>query len=125
MDQQNVIVVLIGAITFILVFFYWKYAWERRKMPPGPFPLPIVGNFLKIQRDGLIPSLTKMARTYGPIYTVYFGTKPIVVLTGYQIIKEALVDMGDAFLNRGAIPLVESILNHAGSTSTLLSSTAV
>ncbi|XP_069602817.1 cytochrome P450 2C23-like isoform X3 [Ranitomeya imitator] len=114
MDQQNVIAVLIGAITFILIFFYWKYAWERRKMPPGPFPLPIVGNFLKIQRDGLIPSLTKMARTYGPIYTVYFGTRPIVVLTGYQIIKEALVDMGDAFLNRGAIPFVESIMNHAG-----------
>ncbi|XP_077148597.1 cytochrome P450 2C23-like [Ranitomeya variabilis] len=113
-DQQNVTVVLIGIITFILVFFYWKYAWERRKMPPGPFPLPIVGNFLKIQRDGLIPSLTKMARTYGPIYTVYFGTRPIVVLTGYQIIKEALVDMGDAFLNRGALPLVECILNHGG-----------
>ncbi|XP_069602812.1 cytochrome P450 2C23-like isoform X3 [Ranitomeya imitator] len=114
MDQQNVVAVLIGAITFILILFYWKYAWERRKMPPGPFPLPIVGNFLKIQRDGLYPSLTKMARTYGPIYTVYYGTRPIVVLTGYQIIKEALVDMGDAFLNRGALPFVGSILNHAG-----------
>ncbi|XP_073497634.1 cytochrome P450 2C23-like isoform X2 [Phyllobates terribilis] len=115
-NLQNVTVVLVGVITFILVFFYWKYAWERKKMPPGPFPLPIVGNFLKIQKDGLVPSLTKMARTYGPIYTVYFGSRPIVVLTGYQMIKEALVEMGDGFLNRGSLPFVECIFNHAGLT---------
>ncbi|XP_073497631.1 cytochrome P450 2C23-like isoform X2 [Phyllobates terribilis] len=113
---QNVTVVLVGVITFILVFFYWKYAWERKKMPPGPFPLPIVGNFLNIQKDGLVPSLTKMARTYGPIYTVYFGTRPFVVLTGYQIIKEALVEMGDVFLNRGDLPFLGCIFNHAGLT---------
>ncbi|XP_071981311.1 cytochrome P450 2C20-like [Engystomops pustulosus] len=112
--QQNIAVILVGAITFILIFFYWKYAWKRRNMPPGPFPLPIVGNLLQTHVEGIVPSLAKMAKKYGAIYTVYFGTRPVVVLTGYQMVKEALVDMGDVFVNRGALPLLERIFRHSG-----------
>ncbi|KAM3911018.1 cytochrome P450 2C23-like [Leptodactylus fuscus] len=112
----NVPVVLVGVITFILVVFYWKYMWERRKMPPGPFPLPIIGNFLQTQIGGIVPSLIKMSERYGPIYTVYFGARPVVVLTGYKIVKEALVEMGDVFANRGRLPLIERIFSHSGLT---------
>ncbi|XP_071979908.1 cytochrome P450 2C16-like [Engystomops pustulosus] len=114
MDQQNVMVILVGVVTFLIVLYYWKHVWERRKMPPGPLPLPILGNFLQIHSAGLMPCLTKLAERFGPIYTIYFGARPTVILTGYQTIKEALVELGDVFLNRGTLPVFDRLFQCGG-----------
>ncbi|XP_075043070.1 cytochrome P450 2A4-like isoform X1 [Mixophyes fleayi] len=115
-DINSVMVGLVGFVTFMLVLSYGKYAWRRKKMPPGPVPLPILGNFLQLQSEGLVPSLIKLAEKFGPIYTIYMGSRPTVILTGYQTVKEALVDMGDAFLNRGSLPIFDRIFNYRGLT---------
>ncbi|XP_063793834.1 cytochrome P450 2A6-like isoform X1 [Pseudophryne corroboree] len=113
-DTQSVTVLLVALLTVMLVVSYGKYAWRRRKMPPGPFPLPFLGNYLQIQSEGVVSGLVKISEKYGPIYTFYMGSRPFVVLTGYQAIKEALIDMGDAFLDRGNMPLVFRIFNSSG-----------
>ncbi|KAG8552880.1 hypothetical protein GDO81_003123 [Engystomops pustulosus] len=114
MDQQNIMVVLVGVVTFVIALYYWKHVWERRKMPPGPLPLPILGNLPQIYSAGLMPCLTKLAEKFGPIYTIYFGARPTVVLTGYQTIKEALVELGDLFANRGSIPVFDRLYPSGG-----------
>ncbi|XP_015281310.1 PREDICTED: cytochrome P450 2F5-like, partial [Gekko japonicus] len=43
---------------------------------------------------------------YGSVYTVYLGSKPFVVLCGYQAVKEALVDQGEDFSGRGDFPMI-------------------
>lgn len=83
-------------------------------MPPGPFPLPILGNFLQLYSDGLLPGLTKISKKYGPVCTVYFGSRPTIVVTGYQALKEVFTDSGDAFLNRGAIPTFDRLFKYEG-----------
>ncbi|XP_018424944.1 PREDICTED: cytochrome P450 2G1-like [Nanorana parkeri] len=111
---NNVTCGLVGLATFTLVLFYVKYAWRRRKMPPGPSPLPIFGNFLQLQTKGLMPCLLKMAEKYGPVYTLYFGSRPTVIVSGYEAVKEILVDLGDIFLDRGTIPIFERFYNKKG-----------
>ncbi|XP_075179729.1 cytochrome P450 2G1-like [Anomaloglossus baeobatrachus] len=113
-DPQNALAILIGVITFTFALFYWKHLWERRRMPPGPLPLPILGNFLLIYSQGLMPCLTKLAEKFGPVYTLYFGSRPTVVLTGYQAVKEALVELGDAFSNRGTLPIFDHLFHNGG-----------
>ncbi|XP_058527069.1 cytochrome P450 2C18-like [Ochotona princeps] len=49
------------------------------------------------------------SKAYGPVFTLYFGTKPTVILHGYEAVKEALVDRGEEFAGRGSIPLLERI----------------
>ncbi|KAM5145956.1 cytochrome P450 2F2-like [Mantella aurantiaca] len=115
-DLNNVTCVLVGVVTFFLVLYYSKYAWRRRKMPPGPFPLPILGNFLQLQSKGLLPSLIKMADQYGPIYTIHFGSRPTVIVVGYQMAKEVLLDLGDIFITRGTIPVFENFYSKSGLT---------
>ncbi|XP_008591847.1 PREDICTED: cytochrome P450 2C20-like, partial [Galeopterus variegatus] len=54
-------------------------------------------------------TVVEFSKVYGPVFTVYFGTKPIVVLYGYEAVKEALIDMGEEFSGRGSLPLVERV----------------
>lgn len=49
----------------------------------------------------------KLAEVYGPVFTVYFGMKPTVVLHGYEAVKEALIDHGDVFSGRGSFPVLD------------------
>ncbi|XP_056394025.1 cytochrome P450 2G1-like [Hyla sarda] len=44
---------------------------------------------------------------YGPVYTLYFGSRPVVVLCGYDAVKEALIDRGEEFGARGPLPALE------------------
>ena len=41
------------------------------------------------------------------MFTVYFGMKPMVVLRGYEAVKEALIDVGEEFSGRGSFPVLE------------------
>lgn len=37
------------------------------------------------------PRPPQLSSTYGPIFTVWLGLKPVVVLCGYEAVKDALV----------------------------------
>ena len=41
------------------------------------------------------------------MFTLYFGMKPTVVLHGYETVKEALIDHGEEFSERGSFPVIE------------------
>uniref|UniRef100_A0A8D2JAW3 Cytochrome P450 2W1-like n=1 Tax=Varanus komodoensis TaxID=61221 RepID=A0A8D2JAW3_VARKO len=84
------------------------------KLPPGPTPLPIIGNLhlLDIKRQD--KSLLKLARKYGPIFTLHFGFQKVVVLTGYDVVRDALVNFTDEFVDRPQIPIFEQIQHGNG-----------
>ncbi len=48
-------------------------------LPPGPKPLPFVGNILAFRRDQL-GFLGSVQRTYGDMATIHMGNLPIVLL---------------------------------------------
>ncbi|XP_016075363.1 PREDICTED: cytochrome P450 2C23-like [Miniopterus natalensis] len=98
-----VFIICVACLVFLLVR---KESHKWRRLPPGPTPLPIIGNLMHLNLKDLPASLLKLAKEYGPVYTVYLGSTPTVVLHGYEAVKEALVDQGDVFLGRGRLPVV-------------------
>uniref|UniRef100_L7N011 Cytochrome P450 family 2 subfamily B member 6 n=1 Tax=Anolis carolinensis TaxID=28377 RepID=L7N011_ANOCA len=50
---------------------------------------------------------TQLREKYGPVFTVYFGTRPIVVLCGHDAVKEALIDKAEEFSGRATNPTLE------------------
>ncbi|XP_070806076.1 cytochrome P450 2A13-like [Pituophis catenifer annectens] len=89
------------ALAGLLVLSSWQQMHRRGKMPPGPTPLPLIGNLLWIDQNNLPNSLIKLSEKYGPVYTLQLGPRRIVVLCGYEAIKEALVDQANEFQDRG------------------------
>uniref|UniRef100_A0A8D0BGR4 unspecific monooxygenase n=1 Tax=Salvator merianae TaxID=96440 RepID=A0A8D0BGR4_SALMN len=51
---------------------------------------------------------------YGSVFTLHFGEERVVVLHGYEAIKEALTDHGDEFFGRGSLPLADKVLKGQG-----------
>nr|UYO78023.1 cytochrome P450 2C33b [Sus scrofa] len=98
---------LMVCVTCLVFLSVWKKNHKRRRLPPGPTPLPIIGNLMQLNLKDIPASLSKLAKQYGPVCTVYFGSQPAVVLHGYEAVKEALIDQGDEFLGRGIIPIID------------------
>ncbi|XP_032047673.1 cytochrome P450 2C4-like isoform X2 [Aythya fuligula] len=98
-------VVLLVCVVCLLNFARWKIRSGKRKMPPGPAPLPILGNLLQVKPKDLAKTLEKLSEEYGPVFTVHLGSDPVVVLCGHDVVKEALIDRGDEFAARGRMPL--------------------
>ncbi|XP_063793824.1 cytochrome P450 2A13-like isoform X2 [Pseudophryne corroboree] len=48
-----------------------------------------------------------MRERYGDVYTLYLGPRRVIVLCGYDAVKEALVDHGEIFGIRGLLPCVD------------------
>ncbi|KAI1730109.1 cytochrome p450 domain-containing protein [Ditylenchus destructor] len=87
-----------GGKRFILVY---NFIWKRMKLPPGPAPLPIIGNKLSLRgADQTYQSLIRWSKEYGPVYTYWIGEIPIVNVASYQLIKDTFIKEGDAFAGR-------------------------
>ncbi|XP_004580102.2 cytochrome P450 2C2-like isoform X6 [Ochotona princeps] len=102
-------VVLVLCLSLLLLFSFWKQSHGRGNLPPGPTPLPILGNILQLGFKDMSKSLTKLSEVYGPVFTVYLGMKPTVVLHGYEAVKEALIDLGEEFSERNTPPILEKV----------------
>ncbi|XP_052569167.1 cytochrome P450 2C25-like isoform X3 [Peromyscus californicus insignis] len=108
------VTVLVLSLSCLLLLSLWRQSSERSKLPPGPTPLPIIGNFLQIDAKNISQSLTNFSKVYGPVFTLYLGRKPTVVLHGYEAVKEALIDHGEEFAGRGRLPVVEKVTKGLG-----------
>uniref|UniRef100_A0A8C9E5A3 unspecific monooxygenase n=1 Tax=Phocoena sinus TaxID=42100 RepID=A0A8C9E5A3_PHOSS len=93
-------------LSCLLLLSLWKQSSGKGQLPPGPTPLPIPGNIILDVKD-IGKSLINLSKVYGPVFTVYFGMKPTVVLHGYEAVKEALMDLGEEFSRRGSVPMLE------------------
>ncbi|XP_041646900.1 cytochrome P450 2J4-like [Cheilinus undulatus] len=97
---------LVFITIFVLTIDYIK---NRRSasFPPGPWALPILGNLfsLDLDRNGTHENLTQFAEKYGDVYSLRMGQEWMVVLNGFEVLKEALVNQGDCLADRPPLPL--------------------
>ncbi|XP_065514231.1 ral guanine nucleotide dissociation stimulator-like 1 [Caloenas nicobarica] len=63
---------------------------------------------------GFLQALLKLSEKYGPVFTVWLGTRWVLVLCGHAAVREALVDNAEAFAGRGRMPTLESTFHGHG-----------
>ncbi|KAL8173099.1 UNVERIFIED_CONTAM: hypothetical protein K2H54_040046 [Gekko kuhli] len=56
---------------------------------------------------GYLETLCKLSKQYGPVFSIHTGPQKMVVLAGFETIKEALVNQADAFAERPVIPIYQ------------------
>ncbi|XP_063794657.1 cytochrome P450 2G1-like [Pseudophryne corroboree] len=94
-------VIILVLLALVCTAWLKKATKVQSLLPPGPSPLPLIGNIHHITPGKFLVSLQKFQEKYGPVFTIYIGSKPTVVLCGYDLLKETLIDQKDAFSGRG------------------------
>ncbi|NXY71611.1 CP2K6 protein, partial [Glareola pratincola] len=110
MDWVNLLPVGLLFILVLLLILKRQHVWKshtKANFPPGPRPLPIIGNLhiMDLKRPHL--TMLELSKTYGPVFSIHMGPSKMVILSGYDTVKEALVNQADAFAGRPKIPIVE------------------
>ncbi|XP_071995769.1 cytochrome P450 2C5-like [Engystomops pustulosus] len=111
-DPVTLVLSLIMCI-FIALFLYGRKT-NVYNLPPGPRPLPIIGNLHILDLKRPYRTLHKLSETYGPVYTIKLGEKKTVVLCGYDAVKDALVHHADEFSGRPHVPLLHDLSKGLG-----------
>ncbi|XP_006137090.1 cytochrome P450 2K4-like isoform X1 [Pelodiscus sinensis] len=107
-DPTSIFLVFVLTIIFIMkTQKFWNSSF-REDFPPGPTPLPIIGNLHILDRKRPYWTLLELSKKYGPVFSIQMGCQKMVVLSGYKMVKEALVNQADAFAERPKIPVFEA-----------------
>uniref|UniRef100_A0A8C3R0A3 Cytochrome P450 2W1 n=2 Tax=Sylvioidea TaxID=2116661 RepID=A0A8C3R0A3_9PASS len=114
LSDPTLVCLLCAAVLLAVAYFSAGYKNSAFKLPPGPTPLPIIGNLHLVDLRRQDKSLMKLAEKYGPIFTLHFGFQKVVVLTGYEVVREALVNYTEEFVDRPSIPIFDQIQNGNG-----------
>ena len=56
---------------------------------------------------------------YGDIFSLHLGSRVLVVISSYQLLKEAFVKYGDVFSHRPNMFVLERLVQKLGAFSTL------
>ncbi|KAJ0762585.1 putative geraniol 8-hydroxylase [Helianthus annuus] len=98
--------------SFLLTLGYAITISGRRssRLPPGPFPFPIIGNLLHLS-DKPHQSLATLSKRYGPLMSLKFGTRTTIVVSSPDIAKEFLQTHDHSFSSR-SVPDVAKVVDH-------------
>ncbi|XP_030427077.1 cytochrome P450 2H1-like isoform X2 [Gopherus evgoodei] len=107
-------VFLVICVSCLLFLSAWRKMSGSGKLPPGPVAFPIIGNTLQLHAKNLPQHIDELSEKYGSIFTIYLGSERVVVLYGYEIMKESLIGLGEEFSGRGSMPLFEKMAQEPG-----------
>ncbi|XP_072266622.1 cytochrome P450 2C20-like [Pyxicephalus adspersus] len=91
-------------ITFHFFISWWRHHRRYRSLPPGPTPLPFLGTPKYMNMQKADKSYASLSQKYGSVFTIWKLTEPVVVLCGYETVKDALLNHAEEFSARPVIP---------------------
>ncbi|XP_075067673.1 cytochrome P450 2C20-like [Mixophyes fleayi] len=110
---MSILPVLSLAVSFLLTLLFLLSFWRKLKkyklLPPGPAPIPLLGTPKYIGAHAASKYFPELSKKYGPIFTIWKLTDPVVVLCGYDVVKDALLNHGEEFSGRPVLPVLNKL----------------
>jgi cytochrome P450 len=104
------------AITAVLIVLHDVYLWSR--LPPGPLPLPFIGNRFDIPKTKPWLQFEQWSRTYGPIFTIWIGRKPTLIISDPQVAVDLMEKRSAKYSSRPRMVVMGEVYNENSSILT-------
>ncbi|XP_062987910.1 cytochrome P450 2J5-like [Elgaria multicarinata webbii] len=105
---------LIALLVALLILVFLRQHWTRRHYPPGPLSLPVIGGMWRIGIRLSEDLAIKIAKQYGNISCLWLGHQPVIIVSGFQALKEVLVNHEEAFSERPSSHFVKAVGRERG-----------
>lgn len=90
----------IGAVIVYNILLYLHHIWTLRRYPPGPFPLPVIGNLNLLDPNKPHEIFAILGKKYGDVLSISFGMERIVVVNTIEPAREAVIEKASDFSGR-------------------------
>ncbi|KAJ4396021.1 hypothetical protein N0V93_000237 [Gnomoniopsis smithogilvyi] len=96
------LVLLISLVwAFVVTIQYTQVLILRQKLPPGLFPLPVVGNCIRICGQRPWVACEQWTREYNsPMITLWRGTSPVIIINDVWTARDICESHADVFATR-------------------------
>ncbi|EGT58974.1 CBN-CYP-33C9 protein [Caenorhabditis brenneri] len=85
----------------VVAFLFHQLIWKRRNWPAGPTPLPFIGNLLSLRTPAPgYQAFARWTKKYGDIYTFWLGTRPYILVSSYEALKETFIKDGETYADK-------------------------
>ncbi|XP_075057404.1 cytochrome P450 2K1-like [Mixophyes fleayi] len=101
------ILLSVVVVLFLANVFNNRKQDNNKNFPPGPTPLPIIGNIHCIDLEKPHKSFIELSKKYGSVFSVQLGLEKMVILCGYDTVKDALINYAEEFSERPNSPIFE------------------
>ncbi|KNA18393.1 hypothetical protein SOVF_071140 [Spinacia oleracea] len=92
--------IFIPIILYLVYSLFSTHAQKFGNIPPGPFSLPIFGNWLQVGNDLNHRRLAALSKTYGSVFLLKLGVRNLVVVSNPKLACEVLHAQGVEFGSR-------------------------
>ena len=91
---------LFGAVVVALAIISYRYYAFRRRLPPGPAGLPLVGNLFEMPKSHPWLTHTQLHKKYGPVFSMQFGLNTVIYLGTQDVARELLEKRSNKYSSR-------------------------
>ena len=81
---------LILAAVITIIFLYKITKKSHANLPPGPYPIPLLGTIYRHGVNVAADTLAEMSKEYGNIFCIFLGPQRCVILNNYDEIHDAM-----------------------------------
>ncbi|XP_062621581.1 cytochrome P450 2C28-like [Saccostrea cucullata] len=100
-------IILSGVVVFL--FIWWRKTTRDSTLPPGPPTVPFIGNLLSVNPDTLLEKFEEYKNKYGDVFSLVTGSKVLVVVSGYDTLRDVFIKHGDVVSERPNIFITTEI----------------
>ncbi|KIO29648.1 hypothetical protein M407DRAFT_21235 [Tulasnella calospora MUT 4182] len=98
-----------AALALLLLGRYWTSV-KRLPYPPGPRPLPLLGNLLDVPNSRFALTWTKLAEKYGPLTFLTVPGQHVLIISSVEAAKDLLEKRGSIYMDRPRFVMVGELV---------------